>query len=192
MKLGYIRISKTGPSLDEQKSILSTAGVDVSESSEALFIDNQSTHRRQHHLPKRLEAINNLSQGDFLVVSSGARLGSSIGDILDALDDVDRRRAAVLDAETGTVIEWHPDAMKVIKYARRAESEIRKEIAQKMRSTRVALGTLGGPPEKLTNETLSQAQKLWSDKSLTASQVAERVGVSVRTLYRRLGERSSF
>lgn len=122
--------------------------------------------------------------------SSASRLGTSAGDVLDAMRAIADRRAALYYAETCETIAWHPGATKVIAFARRAEGENRKEIAAKMRHSREASGKIGGAPEKLSGAALKEAKRLWADTTLSSAQVAEHVGVNVRTLYRRLGDRS--
>lgn len=189
MRRGYIRLSKAGPSLEDQQKALVSAGIDDFSDYGPVYVDEVPKRRNAPTLPQRYEAIRSLEAGDELVVSNASRLGTSAGDVLDAMRAIADRRAALYDAETGETVVWHPDATKVIEFARRAEGENRKEIAAKMRRSREASGKIGGAPEKLSGAALKEAKRLWADATLSSAQVAEQIGVNVRTLYRRLGDR---
>lgn len=189
MKRGYIRLSKAGPTLEDQKAALAKAGIEDFSEHGHVYVDEIPNRRNEPLLPQRAEAIRSLEAGDELVVTSASRLGPSTGDVLDAMKAIADRKAALYDVETGMAVVWHPDAMTVIEYARRAEGENRKEIAAKMRQSRVSSGKIGGAPEKLSGATLIEAERLWADATLSSAQVAEKIGVNVRTLYRRLGDR---
>lgn len=189
MRRGYIRLSKAGPSLEDQQKALANAGIDDFSEYGPVYVDEVPKRRNAPTLPQRFQAIRSLEAGDELVVSSASRLGTSAGDVLDAMRAIAERRAALYDAETGETVVWHPDATKVIEFARRAEGENRKEIAAKMRHSREASGKIGGAPEKLSGAALKEAKRLWADATLSSAQVAEQIGVNVRTLYRRLGDR---
>lgn len=189
MKRGYIRLSKAGPTLDAQKVALEKAGIEDFSEYGPVYVDEIPKRRNAPTLPRRHEAIRSLEAGDILVVSSASRLGTSAGDVLDAMQAISGRRAALYEVETEQTIVWHPDATKVIEFARRAEGENRKEIAAKMRQSREATGKIGGAPEKLSGAALIDAKRLWAETTLSSAQVAEKIGVNVRTLYRRLGDR---
>lgn len=191
MKYGYIRLSKTGPSLKEQRSALSLVGFPEAG---PIFVDEipKGRSKPDHDaLPQRSEAIRSLSANDELVIANAARLGTSVADILAALVAVGQKRASIFEVATGATIRWHPDAQEAVAFIERAESNQRREVTAKMRATKVAMGMLGGAPVKLTGESLKEAERLWANPELTAAQVAEKTGVSERTLYRKLGERGT-
>ncbi|MCA1490739.1 recombinase family protein [Ensifer sp. NBAIM29] len=188
MRRGYIRLSKAGPSLEDQQKALASAGIDDFSEYGPVYVDVIPKHN-QPTLPQRLEAIRSLEAGDELVVASASRLGTSTGDVLDAMKAIGDQKAALFDAETGETVIWHPDTAKVIEFARRAEGENRREIAAKMRRARVTSGKVGGAPERFGAEALAEAEKLWADPKLSSSEVARLTGINVRTLYRRLGDR---
>jgi DNA invertase Pin-like site-specific DNA recombinase len=189
MRRGYIRLSKAGPSLEGQQKALESAGIDDFSEYGPVYVDGVPKRRNQPTLPQRFEAIRSLEPGDQLVVASASRLGTSAGDVLDAMKAISSRKATLFDAKSCETIVWHPDATKVIEYARRAESENRQEIADKMRRARVASGKTGGAPERITAKALAAARKLWADDALSSAEVARQTGINVRTLYRRLGDR---
>lgn len=54
---------------------------------------------------------------------------------------------------------------------------------------RAESGKLGGAPTKKWKVSQKRAREMWNDPTRSASEVAELVGISVPTLYRRFGER---
>ena len=188
MKRGYIRLSRAGPPLEAQQDALRRAGI---EDFKRVFVDVIVPGRRGGVLPEREKAILKLLSGDYLVVANAGRLGTSQADVLATLEKVGQRNAAVLDAETGETIRWHPDVVRVLAFAQRAEGVNRKEVAAKMSQQRAATGRLGGAPPKNWKVSEEAARGLWNDLSRSVESVAEEVGVSVPTLYRRLGQRGA-
>lgn len=187
-RLGYIRLSKVGPSLEEQEEALESVGVSEGSQAGSVFIEDVSEGSAQAR-SVRDDLIQTLGKGDELVIMSAARLGASLSDVLDALIEVGGRGAAVYDVSLGRRVTWHPEALELATYARSAEAEHRQELVARLQTARRASGKKGGKPAKLQGEALDEAKRLWADASLSGAQVAARVGVSVRTLYRRLGDR---
>lgn len=191
MLRGYIRLSKAGPSLEDQQKALAQAGIVDFSAHGPVYVDNIPRSRAAPSFPQREYAIRSLVRGDRLVIACASRIGISSADILATLTAIAENGAQLCDAETGQTIEPTPEALQALRFAERAESDNRKETAAKMRQQRVATGRLGGAPEKLTGELLAEARELWKDHKFSVSQIAERTGISRRTLYRHLGERFS-
>lgn len=186
MKYGYICISKVGPSKAQQQSALTEAGADK------FIVDDiqEVKGSKRLALAERTKLLDLLDKGDQVLVSSAARVGTSPGDILEFMQEVHARGAVILDLETGETITWHPDAAPAIEFVKRAELGQRSEIARKMNRRRAETGNMGAP-RKLTDEGLEEARELWKDPSLTVAEIAKRVGVVPRTLYRRLEPREN-
>ncbi len=185
MKLGYVRLSVAGPSLDSQLAAQRSAGVHPSK----IMIDDH-----QAGAPYAFEArsmlLFSMKSGDELVVAAASRLGVGLDDVLGVLAEVSRRGASVFDVETGQRSVWHPDAAGIVDFARRATSGIRLEVVAKMQRGRVLSERLGGPRPKLEGDRLERARRLWEDPVIPAHAIADEFEVSVRTLYRRLGDRN--
>ena len=193
-KCGYIRLSKAAPSLKEQQAALRSVGLTDFSDEGPVFVDEPPRRRPkpgEDPLAQRRMAIVSIGPGDELVIASAARLGTSPSDVLAALVEIARRGGAVYDVEAGKPIRWHPDALDAIEFVQRAETGQRREVTTKMRAKKVAIGALGGAPVKLEGEALAEAKRLWADPAFSAAQVAEKAGVTERTLYRRLGERGT-
>lgn len=189
MKRGYIRLSKAGPSLEDQQKALERAGINNFSEGVSVFVDPPLKRGDPPTWLGRTKAIQSLRPGDELVVSSASRLGTTMSDVLGVLRAVGERQASILVADSGHKVAWHPDALAAVEFAQGAELENRREVAATARAAQAATGRVGGAPKQLHGEALEKAKRLWADQSLSAAEVAERVGVTTRTLYRRLGER---
>lgn len=191
MRLGYIRVTKSGPPREEQEAALRKVGVTDFSPDGPVYVDQERAKRAkpgEDPMPARSEAIHALRAGDQIAVHSAARLGATRGDVLLALDAIGRAGAAVYDCETGEVVKPTPDALPVIRYAERAESQAMKERAAKARR---GITRRPGPPLALKGKKLKEAEALWKNPETSAEQVADAVGASVRTLYRKLGPKGT-
>lgn len=184
MKLGYVRLSRAGPSLEDQLAAQRNAGVP---SSMIMMDDHRGS--APYSFESRSLLLHSLKPGDELVVAAASRLGVGLDDVLGFLADVARIGATVFDAETGQRFNWHPDAAGIVDFARRATSGTRLEVIAKMQRSRETSEHLGGPRPKLDGELMERARKMWGDPSLSARDIADELEVSVRTLYRHLGDR---
>lgn len=195
MRVGYVRISKAGPSRAQQEAALRSAGVEGGRG-EALFIDLQpkpSAKPDARH-PEREKAIMALRQGDELVIASPSRLGSSLDDVLQALKRIGERKAKLFVVSTGESYRWHRDAIALAEFASLAEREGGAERAKRMRERKAELGgALGGPAPRLQegSKEWRAAKALWADASKSGAEVAKETGVSLRTLYRLFGDRGT-
>lgn len=100
MRHGYIRLWKTGPSLQSQQEALAIAKADP----ERIWQDDQRPSRRRNlwtgqvGVTVREQAINSLRSGDVLVVSCASILGNSAADVLQVLSWIDEHGGNVFDA----------------------------------------------------------------------------------------------
>ncbi len=191
MRLGYIRIDRAGPSRQEQEAALRAAGMEDFSALGPVYVDEAPKRRPKpgvDPLPARTDALRALREGDELAIHSPARLGSSRGEVLAALEAVGRAGAAIYDCASGAAFPVHPDAAAAIAFAAEAESQGQRERAARARrgKTRHA-----GPPPALTGKRLIQAGEAWADPAKSAEQVAKEVDASVSTLYRRFGNREA-
>ncbi len=193
MRLGYIRIDRAGPSREDQEAALRAAGITDFSADGPVYLDAMPKRRPKagvDPLPARTDLLRALrkGEGDEVAIHSPARLGSSRGEVLAALEAIGRAGAAIYDCASGKVIAVHPDAALAIGFAAEAESQGQRERAARARRGKVRHA---GPPLALTGKRLIQAGEAWADPSKSAEQVAEEVKASVSTLYRRFGNREA-
>jgi DNA invertase Pin-like site-specific DNA recombinase len=185
MDIGYIRLQKSGPSREEQEAALLAAGV-VLDTMASLYVEPMPKRGRTAGYAERAEAIRALREGDRLVIHSAPRLGSTEAEIREAAAAVSAQGAVLWDCSTGAEIRHHPDAGRLIEWAKAGALQAAQERLAKARRgiTRRAV-----TPLKLTGKRLARAHELWADLDISAASIAKEMGVSVRTLYRHLPQR---
>ncbi|MDB5358818.1 MAG: resolvase [Rhodospirillales bacterium] len=190
MKRGYIRLSKAGPSLEEQQAALRSAGIEDFTDEGPVYVD-QPAKRKQRAgdvvFPQREECIKRARPGDVVIVASPGRLATSADDALRMLAALGRKGAQLQIVSTGRTYHWDEAALDGLELAADTAMENRAEVTAKAR----AAATERRPAPKLSGKLLARAKELWADPKLTAAQVEADVGVPIRTLYRRLGGRGT-
>lgn len=185
MDIGYIRLSKAGPSREDQEAALAAAGV-VLDIMASLYVEPMPKRGRQATYTERAEAIRALRAGDRLVIHSAPRLGSTEAEIRDAAAAVSAQGAVLWDCSAGVEVRHHPDAGRLIAWAQAGALLAAKERLGKARASI----TQRKPPLKaLRGAKLAKARELWPDTSRSVASIAEELGVSPRTLYRHMPPR---
>jgi DNA invertase Pin-like site-specific DNA recombinase len=182
VKIGYMRLCAAGPTLAEQQALLHQAGIVDFGRDAPVYVD-KPRRGPVATTPERDKMVRHLRPGDMVVIAKASRLGTR-ADVLQAMAAIAARGASVHDAEVGEDVRLHPDAVRAIAFADRAESGAKRESAARMRARKGALGATGGRPEWLRCNTKAAAAAAWADLSKSARQVAEEFNVGARTLYR--------
>ncbi|BCG79903.1 recombinase family protein [Mesorhizobium sp. 113-3-3] len=180
MKIGYARVSTVEQSLDLQLQALEREGV------EKVFLEKASGAQRDR--PELTKALDYLRSGDTLIVWKLDRLGRSLRQLLDTVEDLNRRgidlRSITEQLETGSpggrlifhvfgaLAEWE-------------RSTIRERTLAGLAAAKEK-GKLGGRPRSLRESDIAAAKALLADPEITVKEVAERLSVSLPTLYRYL------
>lgn len=187
MRRGYIRLSKAGPSLSEQQELLRGAGVDVEDASGPVYVDQAEDKARS----QRGSAIRSLREGDELVIATASRLATTKLEALAVLEQIGRRGAALLIADSEQRVTWQPEAESAIAFAVAAEEEARHEVAAAMRRRKAEVGARSGPVPKLTGKKAERAKLIWLDSTISGAEAAAKIGISVPTLHRMFGPRGT-
>lgn len=180
MLVGYCRVSSASQTNDGQVQALEREGV------EKIFVETASGAQRDR--PELAKAIEYLRPGDCLVVWKLDRLGRSLRQLIDTVEDLNRRgiefRSITENLETttsggklifhvfGALAEWE-------------RSLIKERTLAGLRAAKEA-GKVGGRPRALSEGDIAAARALLADPAISVKQVAHRLGVSVPTLYRYL------
>jgi DNA invertase Pin-like site-specific DNA recombinase len=190
MKIGYMRESAAGPTLAEQQALLRLAGI-VDFGRDAPVYTDRRRKGPADATPERAKMLRHLRPGDVVVIAKATRLGTTRAAVLRAMADITARGASVHDVEVGEDLRLHPDAVRAIAFADRAESGAKRESAARMRTRQVALGATGGRPERLRGNAKAAAAAAWADLTKTARDVAAEFNVGARTLYRLFGPKGT-
>lgn len=196
MLKGYIRERPNGPSVEDQRKALAKAGVSTAGDHPPVYTDVIRRRTRKaldNPLPARAAAIGSLRGGeDVLVVYDQATLGTTEGDILNALAAIGQRDALVITCDPPGEFRWHPDVPEALGFA----VDGAKKLARERARLRVGSSPIIGRPKKLSGDALAFARDLWGRRDVSSRQVAARVkaetgvDVGVRTLLLTLGHKT--
>ena len=180
MKIGYARVSTIDQSLNPQTDPLSEAGC------EKLFTDVASGARTQR--PGLDKAISFCRKGDTLVVWKLDRMGRSISHLIETVQSLEKKGVGFQSLTEKIDTNTASGRLVFHLFGALAEFErdlIRERVQAGLKSAR-ARGRKGGRPP-LSEETISMAQALMADKSLSIKQICERLGIGRSTLYKYAG-----
>jgi len=189
----YLREAPGLPPIKTQKIALE---LDRIADDDPVWIDLNPKRRRAtpaEPFPELALAIRALRPGDELAVAAPAVLGGSRSQVLEIMQAVGAKQAAIFNAEKGEMIPWEPAALKVLEFASEAETFTRAAVLRKARVRRAELGRGNGKVAQLDKDknpkTFKAALAIWLNPELTGNQAAEQIGVSPSTAYRKLGPR---
>lgn len=178
MLVGYARVSTVDQSPEMQIDALKTAGC------EKIFTETASGGKADR--PELQNALVYLRDGDRLVVWKLDRLARSIGQLIQTLEHLEARKIG-LQSITENIDTTSPGGRLVFHiFSAMAEFErnlIRERTLAGLDNARKK-GRRGGRPKAMDNASIVQAEALFQQGELSSKAIAERMGVSVATLYR--------
>lgn len=178
MIIGYARVSTDDQNLDAQADALKAAGA------ERIFADKVSgTVRKRPELEKLLEQ---LREGDVVVVTKYDRLARSLHDLLDIVRAVQDAgagfRSLAEDIDTTTSagrLVFHVFA-SIAQFERERISERTREGLEVARRR----GRIGGRPPALTKDQRDEVRRMRDEDGRRPSEIAQLFEVSVATIRR--------
>lgn len=195
MKIGYIRVDRSGPSPIEQIKALEAHGLrDFTDQSSECWVDGLRTRKMkpdEDPLPQRTMMLKSLREGDVVVVANAGRIGVSREDILRTLGEIGAQGASVMDAAEGRVFVCPPGLADAASFAEKAHRVQMLERAARARRGRVEFGAKSGPKPKLKKDDIEAIRLMWNNPAVTREQVEVESGLKTRTLYRLLGPRGT-
>jgi DNA invertase Pin-like site-specific DNA recombinase len=128
-------------------------------------------------------------RGDVLVVWKFDRLARSLLHLLETIGTLTRRGVGFvsLTENIDTATPTGRFVLQVFGALAELERETIRERAMAGLQAARARGRIGGRPPKLIADDIARAKELLADKTLSVPQVAKAMGVSVSTLYARVG-----
>jgi DNA invertase Pin-like site-specific DNA recombinase len=177
MKIGYARVSTDEQNPDLQTDALKVAGCG------RIFTDKASgANAKRSELAKCLKG---LTGGDTLIVWKLDRLGRSLHDLINLLDELKARGVAFqsLTEAIDTTTPTGRAMWQMVGILAELERSLIQERTKAGRAAAVARGVKMGRKVKLTPQQVAHAQKL-IEQGEHHDTVAKSLGVSRRTLYR--------
>lgn len=178
MIFGYARVSTEDQSLDAQIDALKEAGV------ERVFQEKRTGKSRQRPELERL--LEQLREGDVIVVTKYDRLARSLRDLIDLVEAIREKgagfRSLAEDIDTTT------SAGRLIFHVFGSIAEFERErIVERTKEGLAAArkrGRVGGRPRSLSAEAQEQIRRMRDEEHRSATELARMFKVSRATIYR--------
>lgn len=178
MLVGYARVSTEEQNLNLQLDELKRAGC------EKFFTDEMSGAKRER--PGLSEALAFMRPGDTLVVWRLDRLGRSLKDLIQRVEELQQREIGFRSLHESIDTTSPGGKFQFHVFSALAEFErdlIRERTMAGLRAAR-ARGKLGGRPKGMTPDKVKMAARLMKDPNVSAQEICKMLGVSRTTLYR--------
>ncbi len=180
MLVGYARVSTQDQNPALQRDALTAAGCGK------LFVEKASGAQRER--PALGEALGFMRSGDTLVVWRLDRLARSLKQLIETVEDLEGRGIGLRSLTEA--IDTTTSGGKLVFHIFAALAEFERSIIRERTMAGLAAararGRTGGRPPALSDADIAAAKALLADPAITGRQVAERLGVSLSTLYRHL------
>lgn len=177
MLIGYARVSTQDQNPNLQIDALKQAGC------ERIFEEKASGAQRDR--PELKAALDYMRSGDTLVVWKLDRLARSMRQLITTIEDLHEKEMGFqsltesIDTTTaGGMLIFH-----IFSALAQFERSVIQERTKAGLAAARARGKTGGRPRAMSEGDIKAAKLLLTDKTITVTEVAERMGVSLATLY---------
>lgn len=182
MRIGYARVSTEDQSLNLQADAMKKYGIEP----ENIYREKISGTKMNR--PELIACLRSLRQGDVLVVWRLDRLARSLSDLIKITQDLDARKVDLVSlteqidtANAGGRLIFH-----VFGAVAQFERDLVSERTKAGLAAARARGKRGGRPAKLKPKDIRIILQIMKDKTITATDIAKRFGVSRATIQRGL------
>lgn len=179
--IGYARVSTVDQNLDLQRDALKRAGC-------TQVYEDKASGRAKTGRPELENVLRALRPGDTLVVWRLDRLGRSLADLVEIVNDLAGRGIGFwsLTEQIDTSSAQGRLFLGVFgAMAQYVRDVIHENTMEGLKAAR-ARGRLGGRPSKLDDLAVREIEALLQDPNITVDDVAKRKGVSRATIYNAL------
>src|SRR6266516_6251582 len=180
MLIGYARVSSYEQILDLQLDALRTAGCDPA----SIFTDKKTgkdVDRQGLH-----DALSHLRAGDTLVVWRLDRLGRTVKQLIELINDLNSREVGFrsLQENIDTTTSGGRLVFHILGSLAEFEREVIRERTRAGLQAARARGRLGGRPKALNPKQVALARSLYDSREHSIQDICETLGVSRGTLYK--------
>lgn len=184
MDIGYARVSTGDQSLGLQQEALGNAGVKPE------YIHTDVTGGANFERPGLDRALDRLREGDALVVWRLDRLGRSLKDLIETVNELAERGIGFKSLTEA--IDTTTSGGRLIFHIFGALAEFEREIIRERTmaglNTARARGRYGGRPRAMDERKIRMAKSMLADQNNTVADVCEALNVSRSTLYKYVGK----
>lgn len=180
MKFGYARVSTKDQNLDAQLDALSAARCDK-------IVTEKVSGSAAKERPELDRLVENLREGDVLVVYKLDRLGRSTFKLLGLTEELQQRGVEFvsLKDQIDTTSAIGKAMFRMLAVLAEMERELIVERTQAGLKAARKRGRVGGRP-RVDKTAVDRALKLYETREYSVSEITELTGISKATLYRRL------
>ena len=178
MKIGYARVSTQDQNLDRQLDNLRAAGC------ERIF--NEKMTGTKSDRPELKTMLLTLRTGDILVIDSFSRLSRSTKDLLDLVDQLTGMGVHLVSLKENLDTTTATGKLMLTMLSALSQFErdlIAERTVDGLKAAR-ARGRCGGRPRLGTDKDRKQALAMYKANVMSNGEIAEKFGVSLRTLSR--------
>jgi DNA invertase Pin-like site-specific DNA recombinase len=180
MKYGYARVSTKDQSLNMQIDALKKAGCQK--------IFSEVAKGAKADRVEWLKLLNEVSEGDTLIVWKFDRMGRSLHHLIKVVNDLLKQKVGIVSLNDPIDTTNIQGMLMFNIFASLAEFEkdlIRERTMAGLKSAR-SRGKMGGRPKGLSDEAKRKAciaEALYNQKELTTEEIAKQLSISRTTLY---------
>lgn len=186
MKIGYMRVSTFDQNLFLQEDALKKEGC------EKIFSDKISGSLSKDFRPGLKEAMEFLREGDVLVVFKLDRLGRSLKNLIELVNEMGARKIGFKSLSEN--IDTSIAGGKLIFHIFGAVAEFERDLIRDRTKAGLAAararGRAGGRPKKLTDEKIRMAKQLHADANNKVSDILNVLNVGKSSFYKMLSNKS--
>lgn len=181
MLIGYARVSTEDQHLHLQIDALKKAGC------EKIFKDEMSGAKTER--PGLREALTFVRQSDTLVVWRLDRLGRSLKDLIERVEELKGRQVQFrsLTENIDTLSSGGKFMFHIFSALAEFERDLIRERTMAGLTAARARGRFGGRPKIMPAEKIKMAASLMRDPNVSVKEICRNLGVSRTTLYRHIG-----
>jgi DNA invertase Pin-like site-specific DNA recombinase len=182
MLIGYARVSTEDQNLHLQHDALKKYGVEEDQ----IYEEHVSAAKAKR--PELASCLRSLREGDALVVWKLDRLARSLSHLIKITQDLDARKVGLvsLTEQIDTTTAGGRLIFHVFGAVAQFERDLVSERTKAGLAAARARGKRGGRPAKLKPKDVRMIRQLLKDKTVTATDIAKRFGVSRATVQRSL------
>lgn len=184
MKIGYCRCSTVDQNTARQEKILKELGC------EKIYTDMVSGKNRDR--PGLQEMINYIREGDILYVESISRLARSTHDLLDIIDELQKKKVSFVSEKERIDTDTPQGQFMLTVFAAMAElerSQIRQRQAEGIAIAKKEGKYKGRQPKAIDYILLEELYEKWKRGEITQKYMCSKLNVSRATLFRIIKKR---
>ena len=185
MIIGYARVSTLEQSLDRQIDALNAAGA------EKLFKDKKTGKNTER--PEFMRLIDQLREGDVVVISELTRLSRSTKDLFTIVELIQSKGADIKSLKETWLDTTTPQGrlmFTIFAGLSQFEADLIGQRTREGLAAARARGRLGGRP-RVASDKSSMALKMYDSKEFTVGEICNNCNIGKTTLYRLLEARKN-